>query len=104
MVDEVIKLDTHKTILFSHNLLCRKIHKDRQTLKNRSERLEDAKRIFEINTIELEKLRATISQYSRPIKIIIIDDVVTTGSTMREAVETVRSAGFEDVVGLSIAH
>ena len=35
---------------------------------------------------------------------IIIDDVVTTGSTMREAVHAMRNAGFANAWGLSIAH
>ena len=38
------------------------------------------------------------------IPLIIIDDVITTGSTMFEAMETLKKAGFDDVHGLSLAH
>ena len=35
---------------------------------------------------------------------IIIDDVITTGSTMKEAIQTMRNAGFKNTWGLSVAH
>lgn len=98
LLAEIQKLDINHELLYSVNLLKRKIHKDRQTLKNRQKRLENAKQIFEINKIELEKIKKV--QY----KIIIIDDVVTTGSTLKEAINLLRSAGFDDVSGLSLAH
>jgi predicted amidophosphoribosyltransferase len=37
-------------------------------------------------------------------RIIIIDDVVTTGSTMHSAIDTLRAAGAKNISGVSIAH
>lgn len=98
LLAEIQRLDVNRDLFYSSKLLERKLHKDRQTLKNRQKRLEDAKQIFEINRNELEKIRK--AKY----KIIIIDDVVTTGSTIKEAVNLLRSADFDDVSGLSLAH
>ena len=36
--------------------------------------------------------------------IILIDDVITTGQTMREAAKTLRNAGAKKVIGFAIAH
>jgi len=104
LLDQVKKLDATQNLTFSYNLIKRKIHKDRQTLKNRSKRLSDAKNIFEIDFAELEKLQDSTKEVDQQVKIIIVDDVVTTGSTMREAVELIRSVGFKDVSGVSLAH
>ncbi len=104
LLDQVKKLDATQNLTFSYNLIKRKIHKDRQTLKNRSKRLSDAKNIFEIDFAELEKLQDSTKEVDQQVKIIIVDDVVTTGSTMREAVELMRSVGFKDVSGVSLAH
>lgn len=104
LLDQVKKLDATQNLTFSYNLIKRKIHKDRQTLKNRSKRLSDAKNIFEIDFAELEKLQDSTKEVDKQVKIIIVDDVVTTGSTMREAIELMRSVGFKDVSGVSLAH
>ncbi len=104
LLNEVQKIDKNINLVFSFGLIKRKIHQDRQTLKKRSSRIEDAKNIFEIDSPELEKLKSSTRQINKQVKIIIIDDVVTTGSTMREAVELIKSVGFEDVSGISLAH
>ncbi len=103
LVNEVEKLDTNKNILIIRNLLIRTHHDTRHTLKNRSERVKSSKGIFDMN----EKTANTILGIYPEIKhmpIVIIDDVITTGSTMREAINTLNSAGFENVRGLSLAH
>jgi predicted amidophosphoribosyltransferase len=51
-----------------------------------------------------EKAAVAIDQKLKESFVIIIDDVITTGSTMKEAVLTLRSAGFANVYGLSVAH
>lgn len=80
------------------DLLLRTHHTSRQTLKDRADRLASAKGIFSVNEIVARTFLA-----EQP-HIIIIDDVITTGSTIREAMDTLRAAGFEHVSGLSIAH
>ena len=63
------------------------------TLKNKSERLKNLKGCFSAN-IDLVKNR----------NIILIDDVITTGTTMNEATKTLREAGAKKVIGFSLAH
>ena len=97
LVDEIARLDEERRFIIEKYLLKRIHHASRQTLKDRGDRLESAKGIFATGQEVAER-------FPRDSKIIIIDDVITTGSTMREAIEILRNAGFEDVVGLSLAH
>lgn len=91
IIDEIIKLN--KEFKKDYSLLRRSRHIERQTLKNKNERIENAKNIFEIIRKPLQGER-----------IIIIDDVTTTGSTLREAKDALEKAGFMDVRALSVAH
>lgn len=101
LVDEIIKLDKTGQLITYKDLLIRTVHQDRQTLKDRRSRLEDAKGVFSIN----ENVFTPSDNVSiKNLPIIIIDDVITTGSTMKEAMETLRSAGFKQVIGISLAH
>ena len=61
--------------------------------QNRTERLQNAKDKFCL------KQRASIGR-----NIILFDDVVATGATMRSSEKLLRSAGAKNVVWLSIAH
>lgn len=85
-----------------NNLLKRKIHQNRQTLKNRANRLSDSKNVFEIDSVTLKIFTKNNNQTS--VNILIIDDVITTGSTMKEALENLKNSGFSKVSGLALAH
>ena len=61
-------------------------------LKNRAERLRNLEGSF----------KATDKVKGR--NIILIDDVITTGATMKEAMKTLRNAGAKKILGFSIAH
>jgi len=100
LIAEIERLDTHKQFSVRTDLLIRKQHSSRQTLKDRTHRLESTRGIFLVNEKILKEI---MSQYSCSI-FIIVDDVITTGSTMNEAIETLRRAGCENVRGLSLAH
>lgn len=63
-------------------------------LESRAGRLKAAEGIF--------RARASLSHIKK--RIIVIDDVITTGSTMREAIETLRKAGARNVIGIGLAH
>lgn len=85
------------------DLLERKIHKSRQTLKDRAERLESAQDIFAVNE-EVARRIKTSAHFNDGTMIIVIDDVITTGGTIKDAVGTLRRAGFQNTWGLSVAH
>ncbi len=88
-------------LLFENDLLIRTHHDSRHTLKGRTDRVESAKGIFGVNESIIKRLGIDgLKDY----RIIIVDDVITTGSTMREAIDTMKKSGFTNVSGLSVAH
>ena len=93
LIDEILKLDTEKKFQKDYGLLIRSKHIEKQTHKDRAERLENTKNIFEVTKKE------NVSQ-----KIIIIDDVSTTGSTLEEARTELLKTGYLDVTALTVAH
>jgi hypothetical protein len=60
------------------------------------------KDIFEIDPIALKTFAENYDLSS--VNIFVIDDVITTGSTIKEALENLKSSGFEIVYGLALAH
>jgi len=149
LVDEIHRLDVGRSLTINKDILIRTRHASRQTLKNRSSRLESAKGIFAVNfppdmtdippkkpnkpsdaspafnsttNKSVEDFRHFAIPYQNTCPttdrntdrkterinhdsvIIIIDDVITTGSTMKEAIKTFERAGFKRVIGLSLAH
>lgn len=95
LTEELKRLDMDGKFTILDDLLVRTHHASRQTLKDRTGRLESAKGIFGLNE--------NASRF-KDSKIIIIDDVITTGSTMKEAMETFKKERFKNVRGLSLAH
>jgi len=120
IIESMQKIFTEKDcqkFIYEKNLLSRKVHKDRQTLKNRANRLESAKGIFAVDEILAKKIKTdfarklegqSIHKSNRvgidSIYVIVIDDVITTGSTIKEAMDTLKNSGFKKVTGISIAH
>ncbi len=97
IVDEILKLDEIQMFKKNFDLLQREKHIERQTLKGRNERIENAKNIFIVN----EKESTLVDKNEL---LIIIDDVLTTGSTLKEARETFLKAGYVNVKAFSVAH
>lgn len=69
-------------------LLIRERHTEKQSFKTRSERMRDTRQLFNINTVEFDKLRnikLTLrnkeKSTNRVLRVLIIDDIYTTGST-----------------------
>ncbi len=91
IIDEITKIDNK--IQKDFNLLVRIKDIEKQTFKNRNERIQNTERIFQVNGRVLDNK-----------KIIIIDDVSTTGSTLKEARKTLIDSGFIDVEALTLAH
>lgn len=99
LTTEIGKINQNTNMKIISDLLVRTRHKSRQTLKSRAERLESAKELFAVN----QKLLPNLENYKNNL-IIVIDDVITTGSTMKEAIGALREAGFTKTFGLSLAH
>lgn len=76
------------------NLLARKINTPSQINLKKTERQNNVKNAFiALNNVNLSNNK----------KVILIDDVVTTGSTLNECALTLKNAGFEEIYGLVIA-
>ncbi|MFA6397857.1 MAG: ComF family protein [Candidatus Paceibacterota bacterium] len=68
--------------------------KSQASIKNRNERLNNLKDCFSIKNKELIKNK----------NIILIDDIVTTGSTIKEARNILKSNGARKIIALTVAH
>lgn len=77
------------------DLVARVRHTTTQTKLSREERIKNVRNAFEINPVDSEKIKGK--------KIIIADDVVTTGSTMNELVKVLKVADASDILCFSIA-
>jgi len=91
---EIYKIDEEKNFSIELGALIKiKETPHQSTLKNKNERLKNLKGCFSANS-SLVKNR----------NIILIDDVITTGTTMSEVSKTLREAGAKKVIGFSLAH
>ena len=82
------------SLSFSDKILVRARSVPSQTKLTQGERMENVKGIFRISPNIL------ISQYHN---ILLVDDVWTTGATMKEATKTLKIAGVKTVWGLTVA-
>ena len=82
------------------SLLRRIRHSAPQTSLSRDERLRNLAGAFAVNTDALP-FQSSFPPQSR---LILLDDVVTTGATLSEAARTLRNAGFTRVEQLTLAH
>jgi predicted amidophosphoribosyltransferase len=88
------------------DILFRSVHTERQTLKRRGERLQNTRGIFSVHKKYMSTKPSQISENKslQHQAVVIIDDVLTTGSTLREAILTLEKAGFTNVSALTLAH
>lgn len=95
IIEELKKLDRSHTFMFPNNIVRKIKHTETQTsIKNKKHRTENIAGCFEVaNPVSIQGRN-----------IIILDDVVTTGSTMEEIRKTLLSAGARKVVGIALAH
>ena len=103
LIEEIKLLDKNSKFIAINDLLVRRQHVSRQTLKGRAERLQSTQNIFSLDENVLKRIASEVSEVEKSA-IMIIDDVITTGSTMQSAMETMKHGGFENVYGLSLAH
>ncbi len=103
-------------IIFENKLLLRVYHTSHQKNKDREERLDLEKDIFKVDSKILNEIMDKINtqqydsddipqkSFGRNVKFIIVDDVITTGTTIRNAIEAMKEAGLTDVRGVALAH
>ncbi|MBP6856313.1 MAG: ComF family protein [Candidatus Pacebacteria bacterium] len=83
------------TLSLSTNILFRHGHtKPQSSIHLKRERLENIKGVFGVKNKELLK-GATI---------LLIDDIVTTGATMKEALSILKKSGAKKVILIAVAH
>ena len=75
-------------------LLVRKINNPTQTHKTRAERIQNVRNIFQVNR--------NIRDVSK--RILLVDDVITTGATLESCAEVLIKAGFKDISFAAIAY
>jgi ComF family protein len=76
--------------------MLRSRHKKPQTELKQSERWGNVENMFEC--------RSEINNFERGSKIVLVDDVITTGATVRECCKVLRNAGFMDLHVLTLSH
>lgn len=93
IVKELVKIDGGKNFSADFKAL-RKIKetKHQSKTKNKIQRLKNLEGCFEANKTIKER------------NIILIDDVVTTGATMKEAARALKKSGAKKVVGFALGH
>lgn len=97
-----IKMEIRTDILFrarQHGGVKGVKNDKKQAFKNRAERIAGMRGAFSVNKYAIGKIEDAESR-----DVIVIDDVLTTGSTMNEAISTLRKAGYKNVSGLTLAH
>lgn len=94
IIKEISRLDTVKLFEIDTSLLLKRIHTERQTKLTKNQRTDNLKGVFSINT------KKSIEERN----IILIDDVITTGATMREATRILEEAGSRKVICVAFAH
>jgi len=70
-------------------------HTKSQTMLNREERIENVRGAFVFNENYFDKIVGK--------KVIVVDDVITTGSTINEVIKVVRQCSESDVMGCTLA-
>jgi competence protein ComFC len=91
---EIGKLDEGKNIEIICNALLKTKQTEDQVGKSKIEREKNLKGCFAVKNPELIKNK----------NIILLDDIITTGATMKEARKTLLEAGAKRVICLAVAH
>lgn len=79
---------------YAKDLLIKKLATKPQTRLEKSERIKNIKGVFALNTHY---------NFDNTQKVILFDDVYTTGSTLREASKVLKMGGVKEVWGLTVS-
>ena len=77
-------------------LLCRTRGTDTQTALGRRQRMENLKGAFAPTRLGQKRAK------ENPQGVVLVDDVLTTGSTMHECAKTLRKAGYRRVFAVTV--
>ena len=99
---ELVKLAPDNLEL-AENILIKIKHTPTQvSISNRRDRLNNLKDAFALTVDPHNRPSGSINLQGR--RIILVDDVITTGATIREAMRLLKRAGAKSVLGIAIAH
>ena len=95
IAEEMSVLDKNSNFILEKNVLIKiKDTTQQSRAKNKKERLENLKGCFKIKKFEKIKSR----------NIILLDDVITTGATIKEARNELKKNGARKIITITIAH
>ena len=95
LVTHIIELDQEKNLSFEFKAISKiRDTSDQSSLKTKAARLKNLKDCFRV--INPEKIKNR--------NIIIIDDVITTGATIKEVKKTLKGAGARKIKVICVAH
>lgn len=113
IVEKIVELDKARgqnNFISAKNILYKKVETVHQArAKNREERLNNMKGVFAVRDTALNGnvISPLTNQNTGTLTrqhFILIDDVITTGSTMTEAVRALREAGASKISAYTLAH
>jgi competence protein ComFC len=85
------------------SLLRRIRHTDKQSLKSRADRVADMKRSFQLDSAQTLYLDEQLQKREGTLRILIVDDVYTTGSTLHQCAKTLSIIDGLQLYGLTWA-
>ncbi len=86
------------------NILAKKFNTSSQVeTKTKSERIKNLKNSFEVNYNFKNDLKVRLPDYFKNKTVLLLDDVITTGTTLNEAAKTLKLAGFKKIIGITAA-
>ena len=95
LAEEIAKLTNKKVI---YNFLYKNKHTVPQVKLKQKDRIENIKGKFSINKEYLDKIK----EYKN-LNFALVDDVVTTGSTIKECIKTLNKSGIKNIYVISFA-
>ncbi len=97
----VLSRPLSKRLDLPHATLLRRCgHPARQGGLSREARLENVRGTFEAT----RAAHQLVARTTKPLTALLLDDIMTTGSTLSEAAKTLKAAGFSRVFTLALAH
>jgi len=95
LVQEILEIDKEENLKSEFGAVRKIIEtRDQSSLKTKTDRLKNLKNCFAV--MSPEKIKGK--------NIIIIDDVITTGATIRELKKTLKKAGARKIKAIVVAH